>query len=220
MSYRPIRKDLITEKQKCHFCSRTLNSLKAYVLENTETKEIIYAGFKCAGDNIDSQYKLGLIPDFTRYTLAMSEREVDLINPRQGNEKADNTTSDEDEKRRNALEYIELREDKLVEDFKTSYPILKTYFDKHLVSELNDNEIKHIFNIEKNAPETLKLMNLQKCYNYLFWIDVAIGKLGDDSDKFLKSVRKYLIINKGITEDQKVAVNKWIVNLSNVPQLK
>ncbi len=118
MSYRPIRKDLITEKQKCHFCSRTLNSLKAYVLENTETKEIIYAGFKCAGDNIDSQYKLGLIPDFTRYTLAMSEREVDLINPRQGNEKADNTTSDEDEKRRNALEYIELREDKLVEILK------------------------------------------------------------------------------------------------------
>ena len=219
MSYRPIRKDLIDGKQKCHFCSHPLSSLKAYILENTETKEIVNAGSKCAKDNIDSQYKLELIPDFTRYTLAMNERESDIVKSGQNSERTDNSTIEEINHKK-AIEYIELREIKLSKDFNTSYPILKNYYHKYLNSKLENSEIDHILNIERKAPEDLKLVNLQKCYNYIFWIDVAIGKLKDKPDEFFKGVRSYLVRNRRITNIQKVALNNWIANLSDVPKLK
>jgi hypothetical protein len=66
----------------------------------------------------------------------------------------------------------------------------------------------------------LKLASLQRCYNYLFWIDVGINKLPSDKIDFLRSVREDLVNSGRITEAQKKAVNRWLSNIDGVPQLK
>lgn len=100
------------------------------------------------------------------------------------------------------------------------YSALKGYYIKYKKEPLIDADICHIDNIEAKDPEKLRLSNLQKCYNYLFWIDVGIEKLPAGKAKFLSDVRRSLVNSGKITQAQKVAVNKWLVNIPGVPQLK
>ncbi|MNR54128.1 hypothetical protein D3C85_1742630 [compost metagenome] len=66
----------------------------------------------------------------------------------------------------------------------------------------------------------MKLDSLQKCYNYLFWIDVGIEKLDEDKRQFLKSIRNIVRERKQLTKKQFEAMNKWLGNIDGVPQLK
>lgn len=219
MSYRPLKKDLTNGTQNCHFCGVAIRSLKAYILENIDSKEKVFSGPDCAKQNIHSDYKLGLIPDLTKYTLALSKKEGSSTN--RAGDRTNLKSTDEEQNLRKAIEYLELRENKLAQFFNTSFPKLKNYFNSYLISgELKKDEIQHILNIEKNAPDTLKLINLQKCYNYFFWIDIGIGKLGGVADEFLIPIKNYLIKNLKISEKQKIGVNKWLKNIDGVPQLK
>lgn len=213
MAYKPLRKDLTETTQKCDFCPRFLTSLKAYVLEDTETGKIAYAGPKCAEENLAHGYSIKGIPDLTKFTLS---KDVGNENGGGGGNKAGAI----DSPRRQAIEYIILREEKLVSELNCSYPVLKDYYESMRDKELTDSEISHINNIENKAPHNLKLSVLQRCYNYLFWIDIAIDKLPDNKTDFLKDIRSKVARRTTLTNEQKTAVNKWLENIDGVPCLK
>lgn len=218
MSYKPLRRDLTNGKEICFFCRKPLSSLKAYVLECVDIKATVLSGKFCANKNIASVYSLKSIPDLTKYTSEMSNKEMGKR--RKSGLRGSTTSMDEEHNMKRAIEYLELRECKLTESFNTSYDILRNYYFTYKDGrKLEDDALRHILNIENKAPESLKLNNLHRCYNYYFWINVGIERLGADADKYLVSVRDYLIRNLEITEKQKVAVNKWLEHLEGVPQL-
>lgn len=214
MAFKPLRKDLTETTRRCDFCPKYLTSLKAYVLEEEGSGRIAYAGPTCAKNNISLDYTLVGIPDLTRFTLPNGEGEGSTS----GNGESNGRSSEDPN--RQALEYLLLREEKLANDMPTSYSILKNYYIKSKTEALTDTEVRHINNIEAKAPEKFRLANLQKCYNYLFWINIGIEKLPAEKAVFLSDIRRVLVSNGEITQAQKVAVNKWLVNIPGVPQLK
>jgi hypothetical protein len=213
MNYKPLRKDLTETTRQCNFCPKHLTSLKAYVLEEINTGKIVYAGPTCTKNNIASDFSLAGIPDFTRYTLPNKESENCS-----GGTGGYNGISTDDPSRR-VKEYLELREEKLAEEMQCSDAVLRSYYIKSKIEPLNDNEITHINSIEEKSQEKFKFINLYKCYNYLFWIDVAINKLSGDP-KFLKSIRSTLVSTGKISDKQKDGVNKWLSTIKGFPPLK
>ena len=113
-----------------------------------------------------------------------------------------------------------LRENKLVNELKCSYSVLKEYYEKLNSQGLSRSDIQHINNISAKAPDNLSPLTLQKIYNYLFWIDVGIEKLPSEKTAFLVGVRKTIISKGRITEKQKTSINKWLEHINGVPQLK
>lgn len=214
MVFKPLRKDLTETTRRCDFCLKYLTSLKAYVLEEEGSGRIAYAGPTCAKNNISSNYTLLGIPDLTRFTLPNGEGEGGA-----GGNGGSNGSGSEDPNRQ-ALEYLLLREEKLADDMHTSYSTLKNYYIKSKTESLTDAEVRHINNIEAKAPEKFRVANLQKCYNHLFWINIGIEKLPAEKTEFLSDVRRSLVSKGEITQAQKVAVNKWLLNIPGVPQLK
>jgi hypothetical protein len=214
MAFKPLRKDLTETTRRCDFCPKFLTSLKAYVLEEEGSGKIAYAGPTCAKANIGTNYTLAGIPDLTRFTLPNGEGESGV-----GGTGGSGGSASADPNRQ-ALEYLLLREEKLVEEMQTSYSILRNYYINSKTEPLTDAELVHINNIEAKAPEKFRLANLQRCYNYLFWIDVGIEKLPAEKTEFLSKIRRVLVSNGEITQGQKIAVNKWLKNIPGVPQLK
>jgi len=214
VAYKPLRRDLTETTRRCDFCPKFLTSLKAYVLEDEESGIIAYAGPTCARDNIGANYTLAGIPDLTRFTLPNGESEGGTGG---AGGSGGGTVADPN---RRALEYLLLREDKLTEEMQTSYSVLRNYYVKSKTESLTDAEFRHINNIEAKAPEGLRLANLQRCYNYLFWIDVGIERLSAGKTEFLRDMRRALVDNGGLTQPQKNAVNKWLRHINGVPQLK
>ncbi|PAD30040.1 hypothetical protein [Paenibacillus sp. 7523-1] len=212
--YKPICKDLIEREKKCHFCAKNMTSLKAYKLKHKETGEIVCAGPSCTEKNIDQGIKLSAIPDLTKYTQPLGGNGGGGGG---GNSEKPIIRAEED--KRKAMEYLELREKKFEKYHSVSYSVLKNYYNKSQNEELNEREIRHILNIENKTDERYKLANLQRCYNYLFWIDVALDKLEEHND-FLESIKTYIIRNFKITSKQKDAVNNWMKNIKGVPQIK
>lgn len=211
MLYQVIRRDLTETTRRCDFCPQYLTSLKAYVLKDLETGELSYAGPTCAINNAGEGSTSG-IPDLTKFTLATNDR-VGGGTVGQGG-----ATTDNPEK--SAIEYLTLRENKLVDELKCSYPILKEYYEKHNSQGLSDSDVRHINNIASKAPENLSPAVLQRIYNYLFWIDVGIEKLPADKTDFLVGVRNTIVSKGKISEKQKAAINRWLENIDGVPQLK
>lgn len=214
MPFKPLRRDLTETTRRCDFCPKFLTSLKAYVLEEEGSGRIAYAGPTCAKANIGANYTLVGIPDLTKFTLPNGEGEGGAGGG--GGSGGSNST----DPNRQALEYLLLRQEKLADEMQTSYPILESYYIKSKTESLTEAEVRHINNIEAKAPEKLRLSNLQKCYNYLFWIDVAIERLPAEKTEFLNNIRRALVSNGEISQAQKAAVNKWLVNIPGVPQLK
>jgi hypothetical protein len=214
VTYKPLRKDLTETTRKCDFCPNYLTSLKAYILEEEGSGRIVYAGPKCAEKKINKNYTLAGLPDLTKFTLPNGVREGGFggVGGSAGSNNVDPT--------RLALEYLALREEKLVGVMQTSYSVLRQYYIKSRLELLTDSEVRHINNIEAKSPEKLRLTHLQRCYNYLFWIDIAIDKLCVGKTGFLKGIRQTLLDGGNISEGQKVAVNKWLNNIDGVPQLK
>ncbi len=211
MLYQVIRRDLTETTRRCDFCPQYLTSLKAYVLKNLETGELSYAGPTCAVNNAGAGSTLG-VPDLTKFTLATKDREGGGPGGQGG------ATTENPEK--SAVEYLILRENKLVGELKCSYSILKEYYEKYKSQGLLDSDIRHVNNIASKAPENLSPAVLQRVYNYLFWIDVGIEKLPSDKKDFLVGVRKTIVSKGEISERQKAAINKWLKNIDGVPQLK
>lgn len=214
MDYKALRKDLTDDTQKCHFCPNHLTSLKAYVLEDLGSGQTVYAGPVCAKKNIGPEEKLSSLPDLTRFTDTANEG-----NGAGGSGGGGGGESVRDD-RKFALEYLLLREQKLVGVLKSSYKVLRDYYLQSLNRSLTDAEVSHIVNIEAKAPNHLRLTSLQRCYNYLFWIDLAIERVDPDKVAFLKSVRDTLIRTHEISVAQREAVNRWLKNIAGVPQLK
>lgn len=214
MAYKPLRKDLTETTRRCDFCPKFLTSLKAYVLEEEGSGRIAYAGPTCAKDNIGTNYTLAEIPDLTRFTLPNGKSEGGAG----GSGGSGGSTSADSN--RQALEYLLLREEKLAEEMQASYLALRNYYIKSKIESLTDAELRHINNIEAKAPGKFRLANLQKCYNYLFWIDVGIERLPAEKTEFLSNIRRVLVSNGEITQSQKTAANKWLKNIQGVPQLK
>lgn len=214
MAYKPLRKDLTETTRKCDFCPHYLTSLKAYVLEEIGTGTIAFAGPTCAKKKIAAEYTLAGLPDITKFTMPNGAGE----NGACGTGGFGGRTVDEPN--RLALEYLVLREEKLAEPMGCSYSVLRNYYIKSKTQILSDEEVRHINNIEAKSPKKLRLANLQKCYNYLFWIDVGIEKLPTDKTEFLRNIRSALVDNGSISENQKVAVNNWLKNIQGVPQLR
>jgi hypothetical protein len=213
-NYELLRKDFTIEIERCYFCNRKLTSQKVYVVKNTNTGEIFPSGFHCAKKNVNAD--LESIPNFARY---ITENLKDEENRNQETNHLRNNYNQNvygnDDNKKKAIEYIELRENKLVENFKkVSYENLKTYYTTFLEKgDLTDEEVRHILNIENAAPEIFKLNNLHKCYSYSFWIKKAIKK-GYSVD-FLNSILKYLYKNFKITDKQKEFVNNILGKIEN-----
>ncbi|TXD96277.1 hypothetical protein ES754_11650 [Psychrobacter frigidicola] len=217
MTYKVIRRDLTETTRKCDFCPRYLISLKAYVLENVETNELFYAGPKCAKNNVGDNSLFG-VPDLTKFTMATGNREDSSIDGR-GSTDINNRQRKAIEERK-AIEYLMLRENKLVNELNCSYSVLREYYQKSKIQKLSESDIIHINNIAYKAPEHLTLSVLQKIYNYLFWIDVGIAKLDSGKTDFLVNVRRTIVSKRKITEGQKLAINRWLENIDGVPQLR
>ena len=214
MAYRALRRDLTEETQKCHFCPNHLTSLKAYVLEDLEDGRLVFAGPTCARNHIGPGESLSNLPDLTKFTDTADER-----GGTGGGGAGGGAGKDRDD-RKFALEYLLLREHKLADELRCSYPPLREYYIQSLSRPLTDTEISHIVNIEAKAPESLRLIALQRCYNYLFWIDAAIARLQAGKTDFLLNVRSTLIRKREISPAQKDGVNGWLKNIAGVPQLK
>lgn len=211
--YRPLRKELTETDEKCEFCPKKLTSLKAYVLQNINTGKVVYSGPSCAKKHIAEGFSLLGIPDLTKFTSTTGTREVGNVGGGSRGERGN-------DRRRRAIEYINLRENKLVGEFNCSYEVLRDYYNAFVEGELDDVAVNHICNIENNAPPLLKLAILQKCYNYLFWIDVAIAKLDESKLAFLKGIRRTVVAREGLSEKQFNGLNQWLGNVDGVPQLK
>ncbi|WP_438766400.1 hypothetical protein [Kushneria sp. TE3] len=211
MPYQVIRRDLTETTRKCDFCPQHLTSLKAYILEDLETGELSYAGPTCAENNAGKGSLFGT-PDLTKFTFPKNDREGGVSGGGGG------ASADNPEKR--AIEYLMLRESKLVSELKCSYPVLKKYYEKQNGQGLSEADIRHVNNIAAKAPENLSLETLQRIYNYLFWIDVAIEKLPKEKNKFLVGVRSTIILRGKIFERQTESINNWLKNIDGVPQLK
>lgn len=211
MPYQVIRRDLTETTRNCDFCPRYLTSLKAYVLKDLETGKLSYAGLKCAKNNAGASSTSG-IPDLTKFTLSKNHREVSGSGGRGGVSEVNPEKS--------AIEYLVLRESKLVKELDCSYSVLKEYYEKYSTQELSEADIRHINNIANKAPDNLSPAALQRIYNYLFWIDVAIKKLPVEKTNFLVGVRKTIIAKGKISEQQTLSINKWLENINGVPQLK
>ena len=214
MSFIALRKDLTEATEKCRFCPNNLSSLTAYVLQDEITHEIFYAGPTCARKNAKNGDSLSILPDLTKFTLPHDKGHAGNHGSRSGNGRADTSLE------KKALEYLILREQKLHREINCSYSVLKKYMEKLKISKLEETEIQHILNIEKKAPENLRLNNLQLLYNALFWIDVGIELLPSDKNDFLKGVRVAITKRKEITPKQKEGVNKWLENIEGVPCLR
>ncbi|MCH1926807.1 hypothetical protein L9G74_18175 [Shewanella sp. C32] len=212
MSYKVIRRDLTEVSRRCDFCPNYLRSLKAYVLEDSDSGELFYAGPTCAKHKAGDDALTG-IPDFTKFTKEVGEREGGGAGGGAGGSGTENSE-------KKAIEYIVLRESKLADELNCSYKVLRDYYEKHKAEGLSESDVKHINNIASKAPEHLTLTALQRIYNYLFWIDVGIERLPEEKTDFLVGVRKTIISKGKITDNQKSAINKWLENIAGVPQLK
>ncbi|BCS52663.1 hypothetical protein GSbR_04990 [Geobacter sp. SVR] len=173
---------------------------------------IVYSGPNCAEKNIDPATTLKDLPDLTKFTSSAAGGP--------GGSGGSGSSGSHASDRKRAIEYLVLREEKLVSSFNTSYTVLKAYYNKMQTTELTDEEIKHINIIESHAPQALKLTQLQKCYNYNFWLEVGIKRLGPQDNGYLKGIRDILIKNHDIPADKLKATNKWLKNIDGVPQLK
>ena len=215
-NYELLRKDFTIEIERCHFCNKKLTSQKVYVVKNTNTGEVFSSGYYCAEKNVNVDLKS--IPDFTRYIRENLKDEENENQERNHLRNHQNICRDDDNKKK-AIEYIELRENKLIKEFEgVSYKPLKDYYTVFLdKKDLTNDEVKHILNIENAAPEIFKLNNLHKCYSYSFWIKKAIKK-GYSVD-FLNSILKYLYKNFKITNKQKESVNNVFRKIKNFPRL-
>ena len=218
MLYQVIKRDLTETTRRCDFCPQYLTSLKAYVLKNLETGELSYAGPTCAKNNAGEDTISG-IPDLTQFTLSINDREGGTPGGQGG------AAADYPEKR--AIAYLMLREDKLADQLKCSYSVLKEYYKKHQSQGLSESDICHINNIAAKAPENLSPTALQRMYNHLFWIDVGIKsiksikrRLSPDKTDFLTGVRKTIVSSGIISEKQTSAINRWLKYIDGVPQLK
>lgn len=216
MAYKLLYRDLTETTKKCDFCPKYLTSLKAYVLKDDKTGEIFYAGPTCAKKNsIDDT--LSGIPDLTKFTSTKEDCGTILASSNGSGNQGRGQPQSPDKK---AIEYLILREEKLINDLKCSYSVLKNYFEALKKRDLTESEVSHINNIEQKAPDHLSLRSLQLTYNYLFWIDVALNKLPSEKSGFLLSIQATLRSKGSISENQKAAVNKWLENIDGVPQLR
>lgn len=217
MSYKPIRKDLTEIGEDCHFCNTKLRSLKAYVLQNIDTGLLVMAGPVCAKRHISDEFTLKGLPDLTKFTSATGHRES-------GGGGGAGGGSTKDSERRRAIEYLQLREEKLTADVSCSWHVLTKHYQSYLKGELSEIGVNHINNIEKKAPDGLKLAVLQKCYNYLFWIDVALSKVDTIKSnfprEFLSSIRRLVVARKTLTPLQFKKLNEVLSQLDGIPQLK
>lgn len=213
MEYQVIRRDLTETSKRCDFCPQYLTSLKAYVLRHVETGVISYAGPTCA-KNKAGEHALSGIPDLTKFTLTTNERDGAGV----GAGRTGGTSTDNPEKK--AIEYLILREHKLAGELNCSYSVLKDYYNKHNSQRLSESDIRHINAIAAKAPANLSPDTLQRIYNYLFWIDVAIKKLPQEKTEFLTAVRKTIVSKGNITDKQTTAINRWLENIDGVPQIK
>ena len=115
MEYIAIRKDLTDGRTNCAFCNRPLNSLKAYVLKHKTTGELVLSGPTCAKNNIEPSFNLNSIPDYTKFTSALEEREN---NTKPNTNRTNNISNDtNDQSLKIATEYIVLRQEKLNQYF-------------------------------------------------------------------------------------------------------
>jgi len=209
--YQVIRRDLTETTRKCDFCPQYLTSLKAYVLKDLETGKLSYAGPTCAINKAGEGSTSG-IPDLTKFTLATNSRE--------GGGSGGQGGAGENDPEKRAVEYLMLRENKLVNELKCSYSVLKEYYEKLNSQRLSGADVQHINNIAAKAPENLTPATLQRIYNYLFWIDVGINKLPPEKTDFLIGVRKTIVSKGKISEEQRLSMNRWLENINGVPQLK
>jgi hypothetical protein len=189
-----------------------LRSLKAYILEDLETGELYYAGPVCAENKAGKDALTGA-PDLTKFTMTMGESERGGSGGPGGNAVTEFAV-------KRAIEYLILREDKLVDELNCSYQVLKDYYDRYSMGELSESDARHINNIASKAPDSLTPAALQKIYNYLFWLDVAIQKLDKEKTDFLVGVRNSIASRGKVTENQKNGINKWLINIDGVPQVK
>ncbi|KFL34672.1 MULTISPECIES: hypothetical protein [unclassified Sulfurospirillum] len=215
MSYIALRKDLTESKEKCEFCPKHMTSLKAFVLLDTKTGKEVYAGPVCAKNHIDPSIHLNHLPDFTKFTLGTEEHRGS-----RGGHVGSGASTPEELRKKKAREYLELREYKVIGTLVPSYKPLKDYYDILKIRDLNEGEINHIINIEARAPYELKHETLLKCYNYLFWIDVALLKVDSTGITYLKNMKTTILKYKKLSSKQLEGTNKWLEHIEGVPTLQ
>jgi flagellar basal body rod protein FlgB len=211
-----IRKDFV-EDDNCYYCTRkhTLTTKIAYIIDLGNGKET-QCGPYCAIKNFD-KIAVANVPDFTRSAIeydsntsnSKGSKSINIIN---------NATNTKE------LEYLHLR-CKYLDDFADShnikFPLLMNIYNKNQI-EINDKDkerIKNIMNKLKNNK--LGYKNLMACYQAKrilnMWIKQETNNIKSltVAKDFYNSLKEYCCL----TGDQVIGLNKWIVNMNNIPKI-
>ncbi|ASM38964.1 MAG: hypothetical protein SPI03_02865 [Campylobacter sputorum] len=204
-----VKKDFVLEYTKSYHYGKKLTSGKAYYLKDDNGNT--YYASKYYIDkylNVD----LSKIPDLTTSLISMTTNENSINKTHTGNDNKFNHDKS------NAITYIILRQEKLIEYNLSSYEPLKKYYDKYISDgNLNDKDINHIINIEKRAKQRntkLSLYNLRTCYAYEFILKRTLNYLEQNQKtngvKFITSLISYLRKNYTLSENQIKGLENWL----------
>lgn len=200
-----IKKDFVAENTMSYYYNRPLSSAKAFFVKD-ENGKIHYASKKYVLEHLG--INLSKIPDFT--TALISIKSYENSNNRiYFNDKKIIDYSESD-----AITYMILREEKLINYNKMSYPPLNEYYQKYQKEgKLSPNDIKHIMHIDKKSrPMGLSLDNLLVCYAYEFMLDRALNYLKDNKKgvEFISGLKLYLRKNRMLTKAQIDGLKAWL----------
>ena len=208
-----IKKDFVNENTES-YCAKghKLSSGTAYYMKS-EDGTIYFGGKQCA--EVHGTNNLKDVPDLTKSLISLGT----------GTQTAggNGIGVNEEQKKSLAISYLLLREELLNEftlnNKPLSYQILNDYYDYYIEnSDLNENQINHILNLEsyssKKINTKLSIKNLSTCHAYKFILDRTEAHLSksekEDGIKFVQSLRNYLFTRCTLQPKQVIGLNNWI----------
>ncbi len=223
MSYEPMNKDYILPGKdiRCSDTGRELTSYTAYYVRNIYNGHILQLSKECAIKRLENtKFSIKDFIDLTRGNIISKPTPpIDVFLPGSNPSiNAINSSENDEIAKKKALEYLELRENKLKE-FGTSYKLLKNYYLQSKREELTKENINHILNIESTVQENenhwmqnLSLVNLQKVYYLKCRLEQLIFNYKNDKYKidFFSSIMRQLSKKLEISKNQEKCLKSYL----------
>lgn len=181
---RAIKIDFVNEDTRS-YCGNgvRLSSGKAYFLKDG-AGTIHYGGKHCAEQLASND--LSQIPDLTKSLIARRDGQ------NSGAGKGSSSSAQSNPDKANAIAYVLLRQEKLVEytckGIPVPYETLESYRQEYLnTGDLSDTSVRHILNVEKYSSgkicKRLSLKNLSTCYAYQYILERTLHRLEINQNK-------------------------------------
>lgn len=206
-----LKKDFVHEDTES-YCAKgkKLSSGKAYYLKDMNGN-IHYGGKQCAEKYAKND--LSHIPDLTKSLIARHDG-----HPTVGSTGGTGGGQDNTEKSK-AITYILLREENLshytLGGNSISYNILEGYYKTYKKdSDLPNNAVSHILNIERKSTKKLSLKNLLTCHAYQYILERTLEHLTQKSNskgmQFINDLLNGLTKSCSLTNKQIDGLSKWL----------